>query len=167
MNSATPDDLSTEILSGPQQEEREKTKSALEKESEILKSRLIKERHDNVSVRTDTLTVNKGNFRGELTFQYSFVGGYFDFKTLQYRITRFNGQSGGNKANINLHLWNEPSDWRSNSPDAMWQDGKWHNYEREANLREWGWITVWAEFIFDKGGGDPSGPTYKQYYPSI
>ena len=158
-------DVSTEVLSGPQLDERKKLKATLKKESEESSSRYIKERRDVLSARiTDTLTVYKDNFKGELTFDYWFDDRNFNFETVQYRITRLNGQSGGNKANINLYLYNEPSQWRHNSPDSMWQDGQWHNYPNaRASLRDWGWITVVVRFIFDKSGDDPSGGVLKQY----
>ena len=166
MSSEHQADVSTEILSGPQAEERKATKARTEGESERLRARQVKEKHGGQPVTiTDTLRVETGNFRGELTFDYWFDGLQFNFKTVQYRITLLNGQSGGNKANINLHLWNEPSEWKHNSPDAMWQDGQWHNYPNaDVSLRAWGWITVYVTFIFDKSGDDPSGYVWKQYF---
>jgi hypothetical protein len=158
-------DVSTEVLSGPQLDERKKLKATLKKDSEESRSQYIKERRDILSTRTtDTLTVHVGNFKGELTFDYWFDDKNFNFESVQYRITRLNGQSGGNKANVNLYLCNEPSDWWHNSPDSMWQDGQWHNYPNaRASLRDWGWITVVVRFIFDKSGDDPSGGVLKQY----
>jgi hypothetical protein len=113
---------------------------------------------------TETLTVNKDNFRGEVTLSYYWdnAGQRFNFQTSQYRITRLNGQGGGNKANLNLWVFGL-SIWYDASLDALWQDGDWHSYNRGGSITSQAgnaWIT--AQFIFDKSGGDPSGFTTLQ-----
>lgn len=115
---------------------------------------------------TDTLQANTGNFRGEVTYSYwwSQSGGIFYCYTSQYRITKFNNQEGGNKAN--LHFSFDSGQWWGNdSPDALWQDGAWHSYSRG------GWIgvrnrqaRVYARFDFDKSGNDPSADSFKIYH---
>lgn len=166
------DDVSNEVLDGPQLEEREKARATQRKFLEELTFSAVDDTPDTTQNQgrelgdkfTSTLTVTSGNFRGELTFQYWWSATHFYFKTSQYRITRSNGQSGGNKANVNIVIDNSAGQWRNKSPDALWQDGEWHSYVRETDLRVWDkWATVYVTFIFDKGGDDPRGTTYKQY----
>lgn len=171
MKNETQADISTEELAGPQLEERERTRAALYEEFKEVSSRDIKaKRHQSIPWVTETVRVQTGNFVGELTYDYAFKDRQFHFQTVEYKITRLNGQSGGNKANINILLWNDVggyTQWGHNSPDAMWQDGLTHNYPNaQVSLREWGWTTVWVEFIFDKSGGDPRKSTTKQYVRS-
>lgn len=115
---------------------------------------------------TETLTVNKDNFMGKVTLSYYWdnAGQRFNFQTSQYQITRLNGQDGGNKANLNLSVTGAEY-WRSESPDAMWQDGDWHSYNRGGSLRPYsGSVWIEAEFIFDKSGSDPRGSTTLQVF---
>lgn len=114
---------------------------------------------------TETLTVNKDNFRGEVTLSYWWDndGQRFNFRTSQYRITRLNGQDGGNKANLNLFVIGAGF-WEHASPDAMWQDGVWHSYERGGWIWSPGFALILATFIFDKKGEDPSGSTILQVF---
>ena len=108
-----------------------------------------------------TLTCKAGNFTGviEGTAGRHFQTGKW-VHTKRYKITRINGQSGGNKANVNLSAGKAPNFDRGNmvySPDRMIQDGKWHdlNLVRQnlavGNAR----VEAFYEFIFDKSGPDP------------
>jgi len=173
MNNKSADDISNEVLDSPQREEREKTKVAQRKFLEALTFSGVDDALETASSHkrdlgdkfTTTLSVTSGNFMGELTFQYWWSATHFYFKTAQYRITRSNGQVGGNKANVNIKIDNSAGSWYNESPDALWQDGAWHSYWRETELRVWDkWATVYVTFIFDKSGDDPRGTTYKQYY---
>jgi hypothetical protein len=113
---------------------------------------------------TKTLTVNKDNFRGEVTLSYFWDNGgqRFNFQTSQYRITRLNGQGGGNKANLNLWVYGQNT-WYNASPDALWQDNDWHSYNRGGSITpSSGKAGITAQFIFDKSGNDPSGYTTLQ-----
>ena len=126
----------------------EKNAISKEKFDELIKS---------TAPITKTLTVNKDNFRGEVTFSFWWAnqGGIFYCYSSQYRITRLNGQQGGNKANLHFSFdslqW-----WGNDSPDAMWQDGAWHSYSRGGWIGANGRARVYAKFVFDKSGSDPS-----------
>jgi len=172
------DGISNEVLEKAHLEERKKLRSAirvpvdklkasaLEPESANIDSNNIKGKTNEIPWRTDTLSGSNGNYKGELTFQHRYVDGRLQFKTTKYRITRSNGQSGGNKANINILIDNSAGQWSSFSPDSMWQDGQWYVYERNTDMRIWDkWATVYILFIFDKPGApDPDVTVSKQYY---
>ena len=130
-------------------------------------NQLSKEQFEELSAGrsvTDTLVATTGNFKGEVTYSYWWGGSgtVFYCYTSQYRITRLNGQQGGNKANLNF-FFDSLQSWSSRSPDAMWQDGAWHSYARG------GWIGAnkqarfFAEFVFDKSGDDPKASSQKRY----
>lgn len=129
------------------------------------------------------ITCSNGNFKGEAVVRMhrrnvtvgSLSQQRWTAEILRYKITRFNGQSGGNKANVNLRLetWN----WKSGnhrdhawakSPDAMRQDGQWHNlsmYREGANgdttsyPPEMSQAEITVQFVFDKSGSDPNCET--------
>lgn len=119
----------------------------------------------------------KGNFLGEIQVKYAFEHKngvkIFHVHQQKYRITRANNQKGGNKANINFQTGTQ--DARGNksyansqySPDAMKQDGIWHDLKMspvsmptDAGGR--GWSTV--EFIFDTSGTDPKCSETVSYF---
>lgn len=109
-----------------------------------------------------SLTCKTGNFIGvvEGTAGRHFQTGKW-VQTNRYKITRINGQSGGNKANVNLSAGKAPNFDRGNmvySPDRMIQDGKWHDLKLMRQNLAAGNSKVEAsyEFIFDKSGYDPS-----------
>lgn len=109
-----------------------------------------------------TLTCRVGNFIGVVEGAAGnnyYIGKWVDTK--RYKITRINGQKGGNKANVNLNAGKAPSFSRDNvvySPNRMIQDGNWHDlrlsrmYFADRNTRS----ATSYEFIFDKSGRDPS-----------
>lgn len=107
---------------------------------------------------TKTLTVNKDNFRGEVTFSFHWAnqGGIFYCYTSQYRITKLNGQEGGYRANLHF-AFSSVQYWGNDSPDALWQDGAWHSYGRGGWIGANGRAHVFIKFVFDKPGSDPSG----------
>jgi hypothetical protein len=74
----------------------------------------------------------------------------------QYKITRKNGQSGGNKANVNMTYANTAGSGSKEikSPDSMKQDGQWHNYVVSYHA-PWAATQVRVGFVFDKSGNDP------------
>lgn len=108
-----------------------------------------------------TLTCRVGNFIGVVE---GTAGDHFQIgkwvQTKRYKITRINGQSGGNKANVNLNAGKAPSFRRgnmANSPDRMIQDGNWHDLSlsrmlfAERNAK----VETSYEFVFDRSGRDP------------
>ncbi|WP_426624437.1 hypothetical protein ACPPVW_18825 [Leifsonia sp. McL0607] len=128
-----------------------------------------------------TQSCTNGDFKGEAdlttTFTPSGEGGDWTTTVDSYRITRSNGQAGGNKANVNLFFWVErggvgpevqKSVW---SADAMIQDGAWHNLGISGTIANvpiqlkplysssgYAVLSGVAEvkFVFDKSGSDPS-----------
>lgn len=99
---------------------------------------------------------SNSNFRGNVIGHTvtSPQGSYFQVE--KYKITRFNGQSGGNKANLNIYM-GHPSDlsFAAFSPDSLRQDGQWHNLNLRVNFPG-NATAVKFKFIFDKSGSDPS-----------
>lgn len=112
-----------------------------------------------------TVSCENGNFKGEAQVTYSrgdislFAGIY------QYRITRSNGQSGGNKANINIEAvgryGNMDTSEKARSPDSMRQDGNWHSLDISAVATSQPGTMAYfeVEFVFDRSGSDPSCKT--------
>ena len=103
----------------------------------------------------------KGNFTGELEYTW---GGRNPFRVsaARYRITKKNGQQGGNKANINIWVGTRqheggPRGWnKAKSSDSMIQNGTWYDLD----MHGWHWeqqrfYFAKFEFIFDKSGADP------------
>lgn len=92
---------------------------------------------------TGTVSCSRDNFIGEAKMEFN--DNYLAIT--EYRITRINGQKGGDKANVNLIV-----DQNYYSPDAMIQDGQWHKY--------WGSVLKSptrgdaVQFIFDQSGWD-------------
>ncbi|HEX5753727.1 MAG TPA: hypothetical protein VFZ09_46490 [Archangium sp.] len=120
-----------------------------------------------------------GNFKGEMEVTTTFTprgsGGDWTTTVNRYRITRLNGQSGGNKANVDLSFYVNRVGLGplvrkdAYSPDAMIQDGQWHDlglsgtiqdvpllYSRSATSYDPLQSSVFVKFTFDKSGGDPS-----------
>jgi len=125
-----------------------------------------------------------GNFKGEVetTTQFTPGGNGGEWKTTvnRYRITRLNGQSGGNKANVDLSFgvnrvgFGNLVNRAANSPDAMIQDGQWHTlntsgtiqdvpllHNRSGNIYDPLEASIAVKFTFDKSGADPSCQTVK------
>ncbi len=108
-----------------------------------------------------SVSCKSGNFVGVVegvVGRHYYTGKYVHTK--RYKITRLNGQSGGNKANINLTSGQAPAATRSNtvnSPDSMIQDGKWHDLRLTRSNMGVGnsRAEVYYQFIFDKSGTDP------------
>lgn len=108
-----------------------------------------------------SLTCKSGNFTGVVegtAGRHAQAGKWV--QTKRYKITRINGQKGGNKANVNLSAGKAPNFSRDNvvySPDRMIQDGQWHDLNLTRHNLAAGSSRVEAayEFIFDKSGSDP------------
>ncbi|MEB0046403.1 MULTISPECIES: hypothetical protein [unclassified Pseudomonas] len=111
-------------------------------------------------VKTETFKLKFGTdkFTGELTIAYFWneLGTSFYGRSLQYKITKGAGQSGGNKANV-YFFFESADSWGSDSPDAMWQDGEWHNYSRIGSVpvKADKKVRLYIRFIFDSPGSDP------------
>lgn len=107
-----------------------------------------------------SLSCSSGNFTGVVE---GVMGNHFQVgkwvHTTRYKITRSNGQSGGNKANINLYAAKSPNygEGKASSPDSMKQDGNWHdlNLTRQNMGVGSAEVELYYEFIFDKSGSDP------------
>lgn len=119
-----------------------------------------------------TLSCKSGNFTGVVE---GVVGNHFQVgkyvHTTRYKITRSNGQGGGNKANINLSAGKAPhyvgDGGVAKSPDSMKQDGNWHNLNLVRSNMGLGSSTkgeAYYEFVFDKSGSDPRCSTSSIYY---
>lgn len=108
-----------------------------------------------------TLRCTKGNFTGEL--EVSWGGRPFVMRAHRYRITKRNGQQGGNKANINMFTrTNQHSgNWEvARSPDKMVQNGQWYNLDLQVtDYRAASYYFSEVEFVFDKSGTDPKCKT--------
>ena len=124
--------------------------------------------------RTDYFSCSVGRFRGELEARVVFASAgntaYFDVSTVRYRIVRSSGQSGGNKANVNVHLdtLNKQGVVRASdpyrSPDAMRQDGSWHLLDVNRIVRTDYQGAVTFEFVFDRSvAGDTRCAAHKTY----
>lgn len=100
-----------------------------------------------------TLSCSEGNFTGEIKMyvEYSNNGPFRSYGVVEYRITKRNGQQGGNKANINITL----DGHTRKSRDAMKQDGAWHGLLMVGGTRNHN-VPLDVQFIFDKSGRDPS-----------
>ena len=112
-----------------------------------------------------------GNFLGEVRGDY-YMGsaGPVSIYAKNYKITRLNGQNGGNKANFNMgHSVVPMLGWenQTKSNDDLKQDGQWHQLSkiqyRLFNGRDM--MEVGFEFIFDKSGPDPTCNVYKVLKP--
>lgn len=118
-----------------------------------------------------SLTCKSGNFIGVVegvVGRHFYAGKYVHTK--RYKITRYNGQSGGNKANVNLSAGRSPN-WSAHgttsySPDRMIQDGKWHDLHLVRQNLAVGdaQVEVDYQFIFDKSGTDPRCWTRSVYF---
>ncbi|WP_415773513.1 hypothetical protein [Pseudomonas sp. LB3P38] len=174
MKSNEQDDFSDEKLTGEDLKKRTAQKEKLRKKNNAgglidvssVNNLSVKDIQELSAGRaiTDTIAASVDNFKGEVTYSYWWDndGGRFNLHTSQYRITKFNGQSGGNKANLNLFLMSGEL-WGNASPDAMWQDGDWHSYVRGGSVLALPTVYVIAEFIFDKSGNDPSAGDIRVY----
>jgi hypothetical protein len=98
---------------------------------------------------TRTMSCSAGAFTGSAEIATSGGHGqFFTVSVLRYKIEKHAGQSGGDKANINIFVGGDAS----KSPDRMIQDGRWHA------LNQWAGADVsvgQVQFIFDKSGSDP------------
>lgn len=121
--------------------------------------------------KTFSLTCKSGNFVGVAEGK---VGNHFQagrwVHLTSYKITRLNGQKGGNKANVNLYASPAPNfirnEHRAPSRDSMIQDGKWHSVALTRSnfvvASKKGELVV--EFVFDKSGTDPRCYTSSVYF---
>lgn len=99
---------------------------------------------------------NNSNFRGHVVGHTVVGNGGSYFQVEKYKIQRFNGQSGGSKANLNIYMGhNSDFHFTGHSPDALKQDGQWHNLNLRVNYPGRA-SAVKFKFIFDKSGSDPS-----------
>ena len=78
----------------------------------------------------------------------------------QYRITKSNGQKGGNKANLDLSIVEAGNNSaETKSPDSMKQDGQLNFTDVSATVRATQGVApsvlLRAIFTFDKAGPDP------------
>ncbi|TWX35598.1 hypothetical protein ES689_13550 [Frigoribacterium sp. ACAM 257] len=130
---------------------------------------------------TFSLACTNGNFRGEaqVTASLEYSGGQANWTTTvdRYRITRSNGQSRGDKANIDLEfvvkagVLSNLKTASANSSDAMRQDGSWHDLGLGKTMSnaplqhpypsEPLSAMVDVRFTFDKSNGDPSCRSWK------
>lgn len=121
--------------------------------------------HADTSAKSDTLRMpskpfsascSSGNFTGEYKGHYFDYGSSKSVYVKQYKITKRNGQSGGNKANVNTTIANYMGSGSKTfkSPDSMKQDGNWHDLNVSYHA-PWASTQVLVEFIFDKSGSDP------------
>ncbi|MCW8274566.1 hypothetical protein IMF27_01710 [Pseudomonas sp. PCH199] len=113
---------------------------------------------------TTILIATNGNFKGELKVEHWWGQGLFYCYSKEYRITRSNGQSGGNKANLDFNFGSFPNgqSFETRSGDDLHQTGIWLPYQKG------GWIgspvgdrvMIFVKFIFDKSGSDPTGANH-------
>ncbi|MGK9148432.1 hypothetical protein KXS11_12470 [Plantibacter flavus] len=106
---------------------------------------------------TRTISCSTGNFNGQakVVLDSRPEGVWVTVK--EYKITRQNGQSGGNKANVNVAVRSGAYEtgWFK-SADSMIQDGRWHSGGPTAGLSNYNGVEVgYVQFIFDKSGSDP------------
>ena len=114
---------------------------------------------------------SSGKFLGEVRGHYYMgAGGPESIYAMDYKITKLNGQSGGNKANLKMGHSKVPMlGWENQikSNDDLKQDGQWHQLSKILakyfNGRDN--IEVGFEFVFDKSGADPSCNVYKVLNP--
>lgn len=116
--------------------------------------------HASAALTTHTLSCKSGKFKGELKYNRFEDSREVVYHLDSYKITRSNGQKGGNKANINTAAgWvqgNKLKTKTNKSPDSMKQDGKWnHRYAQLATTKPGTRREFKVEFIFDKSGPDP------------
>lgn len=114
------------------------------------------------------LSCTKGNFTGEVEVSWGrqyhpILGPIFVMQTHRYRITKRNGQQGGNKANLNIGTrTNQHSgSWAgARSPDNLVQNGQWYPLNiRNQDTRVANYYFSEVEFVFDKTGKDPKCKT--------
>lgn len=104
-----------------------------------------------------SVSCSNGNFTGEAKGVYYNYGSNKSVYLQEYRITRQNNQSGGNKANVNLVVANflGSGSKEEKSPDSMKQDGQWHSQSLAIMYAPWSSAQIRVEFIFDRSGSDP------------
>lgn len=111
------------------------------------------------TTHTGYATCSIGKFKGEVEYKKIVHKAYTAFSITKYKISRLKGQSGGNKANINLFGY-----WRTNgkinsdvsrSPDRMKQNSKWHEQKLTVATMNHSHQSYEIQFIFDKFGPDP------------
>lgn len=109
--------------------------------------------------QTGYASCSVGKFKGEVEYKKTVHQNYTALSITKYKISRLKGQSGGNKANVNLFGY-----WRTNgrlnsdvsrSPDKMKQDSKWHNQKLTVATMNHSHQQYEIQFIFDKSGPDP------------
>ncbi|MGK9146149.1 hypothetical protein KXS11_00790 [Plantibacter flavus] len=120
-----------------------------------------------------TVSCTQGNFRGEAQIRPTFTGtnswsgsgNTWHARVESYRITRLNGQSGGNKANADVatHQVSNGTPKYSAlkySPDNLRQDGQWHSLSSQSYtlpivMLDTSYLEASVRFVFDKSGSDP------------
>ena len=109
-------------------------------------------------------TCSVGNFSGwvKALAVLRAVGDYQEWTVTlhQYRITKSNGQKGGNKANLDLFIVEAGNNSaETKSPDSMKQDGQLNFTDVSATVRATQGVApsvlLRAIFTFDKAGPDP------------
>jgi hypothetical protein len=97
---------------------------------------------------TRVVSCSAGNFTGYAEVATTASNGTISATLKQYRIQKHAGQSGGNKANVNLTV----GQFTVKSADRMMQDGAWHWLGLNASAHDY---VGGVQFIFDKSGADP------------
>lgn len=99
---------------------------------------------------------NNYKFRGHIVGHTVVSSGLSYFQVERYKITRIDGQGGGNRANLNIYMGNRPNfDFTAQSPDNLKQDSQWHNLNLRVNYPSSA-NAIKFKFIFDTSGTDPS-----------
>lgn len=156
-------DFSNEVLDVVKQAERDQVRTQIRQELQDLVLKFcqrVGNFEDFIKVSevypvTTTLEASYGNFKGELTVTVSRTNGVTVLETVQYRITKSNNQPGGNKANIDGLAFGPGNLVFIKSPDAMWQDGQWHNWSNSWSFPGIGRLMLSLTFTFDTAGKDP------------
>lgn len=162
------DDFSNEVFDAAGQAERDHLKTLSRQGLEAMIVSLVAQDLNFVKISDlkegrsfpKTIVASNGNWKGELDCTLTPTGEKLVWESVRYRITRSNGQSGGNKCNINCSLVSAPSYAGDtiHSPDSMWSDGVWHNWYVKLVITPHPFDTVVASgatFIFDQAGNDP------------
>ncbi|MHC8305637.1 hypothetical protein [Pseudomonas sp. PB3P13] len=99
---------------------------------------------------------NNHKFRGSIIGHTVVSSGYSYFQVEKYKIERFEGQSGGNKANLSIWMGsNGDFSFFNESGDNLMQDSQWHDLNLRVNYPGAG-TQVKFKFTFDKSWSDPT-----------
>jgi hypothetical protein len=98
-----------------------------------------------------------GRFTATVEFQYKLDGDYLVFRSTRYMMSGPPGYPNKFRANINIATKRGPYISQVNSPDAMWQDGAWHNYEVSMRVINYWYdpyqVGIEVDFDGPDGGG--------------